>query len=55
MNRLENMLYNAILVIFDESIIEYESLDDELFIEKICQDVGLTEAEYKKLMFKEGM
>lgn len=50
MNRLETMLYNAIMVIFDESQMEYEGLDDELFVEMICNEIGLTEAEYEELI-----
>ena len=50
MERLETMLYNAILMIFDESQTEYKGLNDERFIEKICNEIGLTEAEYEELI-----
>ena len=50
MENLKVKLYNAILTIFDESFTEYSGLDDEEFMEKICQSVGMTEIEYKKLM-----
>ena len=49
---LENMLYNAIILLFDENITEYNGLDDEEFIDKICSEVGMTEKEYRKLMFE---
>jgi hypothetical protein len=48
---MENMLYNAIILLFDENITEYNGLDDEEFIEKVCNEVGMTEKEYRKLMF----
>ena len=49
---MENMLYNAIILLFDENITEYNGLDDEEFIDKICSEVGMTEKEYRKLMFE---
>ena len=51
MENLKAKLFNAILALFDESFTEYKGLDDELFIEKVCRSVGMTEAEYKNLMF----
>ena len=48
---MENMLYNAIILLFDENITEYNGLDDKEFIEKVCSEVGMTEKEYRKLMF----
>lgn len=50
MESLKAKLYNAILTIFDESFTEYKGLDDEEFIEMVCQSVGMTEPEYKELM-----
>lgn len=50
MNDLEIKLYNAIILLFDENITEYNGLDDEEFIEKVCSEVGMTEEEYRKLM-----
>ena len=49
--KMEKMLYNAIILLFDENITEYNGLDDEEFIEKVCSEVGMTEKEYRKLMF----
>ena len=48
---MEKMLYNAIILLLDENITEYNGLDDEKFIEKVCSEVGMTEKEYRKLMF----
>ena len=50
--KMEKMLYNAIILLFDENITEYNGLDDEEFIDKICSEVGMTEKEYRKLMFE---
>ena len=50
MKNLEVKLYNAIILLFDENITEYNGLDDEEFIEKVCSEVGMTEKEYRKLM-----
>ena len=55
MENLKVKLYNAILTIFDESFTEYNGLDDEEFIEKVCQSVGMTETEYKELMFEKDL
>ena len=55
MENLKVKLYNAILTIFDESFTEYNGLDDEEFIEKICQSVGITEPEYKELMLENDL
>lgn len=49
-NRLETMLYNAILSWYDDSLTEYHGLDDEEFIERVCNLTGLTEAEYEDLI-----
>lgn len=49
-SRLETMLYNAILSWYDDSLTEYHGLDDEEFVEKVCNLTGLTEAEYEDLI-----
>ena len=54
MENLKTKLYNAILTLFDESFTEYNGLNDELFIEMVCTNIGITEAEYKELMFGES-
>lgn len=48
--RLETLLYNAILSWYDDSLIEYHGLDDENFINRVCGLTGLSEEEYKDLV-----
>ena len=50
MNRLETMLYNAIMTLFEYNRTEYKGLNDELFIDFVCRNIGLSEAEYEELM-----
>lgn len=50
MENMETKLFNAIVTIFDTSFTEYDGLDDEEFIEMVCESVGMTETEYKELM-----
>lgn len=55
MENLKVKLYNAILTIFDESLTVYNGLDDEEFIQKICESVGMTEPEYRELMMEKDL
>ena len=48
--RLETLLYNAILCWYENSFTEYNGLDDEDFINKVCGETGLSVEEYHKLM-----
>lgn len=48
--RLENILYNAILSWYDDSLTEYHGLDDEDFISRVCGLTGMEENEYRNLM-----
>lgn len=48
--RFENLLYNAIICLLDFNITEYNGLDDEEFIEFVCDEVGMSKEEYKTLM-----
>ena len=48
--KLETLLYNAIISWYDDSLIEYHGLDDEKFINKVCESIGIDEDEYKHLM-----
>lgn len=50
MENMKTKLYNAIVTLFDQSFTEYDGLDDEEFIEMVCESVGMTETEYKELM-----
>lgn len=49
MKNLEIKLYNAIVLIAEN---ENYKLDDSDFIESICQGIGMTEEEYRKLMLE---
>lgn len=49
MNDLEVKLYNAIILIADN---ENYKLDDDDFIEIMCQGIGMTKEEYRKLMLE---
>lgn len=49
-NRLEQMLYNAIISWYDDSLTEYHGLDDEEFINRVCGLTGLSESEYEDLV-----
>lgn len=51
-NKMENLevrLYNAIILIAEN---ENYRLDDDDFIESICEGIGMTEEEYRKLMLE---
>ena len=47
---LETLLYNAIISWYDDSITEYHGLDDEDFINRVCERTGMTEADYEDLI-----
>ena len=47
---LETLLYNAIISWYDDSITEYHGLDDEDFINRVCEKTGMTEADYEDLI-----
>ena len=49
MKELEVKLYNAIVLIAEN---ENYKLDDNDFIETMCQGIGMTEEEYRKLMLE---
>ena len=49
MKNLEIKLYNAIVLIAEN---ENYKLDDSDFIESICQGIGMTEEEYRKLVLE---
>lgn len=50
-NRLETMLYNSIIALYDYNITHYKGLDDELFIALVCAEIGLSEEEYSDLIY----
>lgn len=47
---LRNALYNAIVGWYDDLLEEYNGLDDENFIHRVCKETGITKAEYNELM-----
>ena len=49
-DRLKSLLYNAILAWYDDSITEYHGLDDEEFVNRVCERTGLSEMEYEGLI-----
>ena len=50
MNDLEKMLFNAIIGWYDNSMESYHGLEDEEFVERVCELTGMTEEYYFKLM-----
>ena len=50
MENMEEKLYNAIIMIFDEALNDCGSLDNPEFAEMVCESVGLTLPEYMYLM-----
>ena len=48
--KLENYLYNAIISWYDDSLTEYHGLDDEEFVKRVCEAIGMTETDYEDLM-----
>ena len=49
-SRLESLLYNAIISLYDDSLTKYHGLDDEEFVERVCNLTGLSQAEYENLI-----
>ena len=49
-DRLEQMLYNAIISWYDDSLTEYHGLDDKEFMNRVCSLTGLSETEYEDLV-----
>jgi len=50
MNDLEKMLFNAIIGWYDDAMESYHGLEDENFVERVCELTGMSEEEYFKLM-----
>ena len=49
--KLETLLYKTIIAWFDEvQYIDYNSIDEQGWIEYVCSEIGITEEEYKKIM-----
>lgn len=49
-SKLKSIIFNAIIALLDFNITEYKGLDDEEFIEFICDEVGIHKDDYKELM-----
>ena len=47
---LETLLYNAISSWYDDSMTEYHGLDDEEFVNRVCERTGMAEADYEDLI-----
>ena len=47
---LETLLYKAIISWYDDSITAYHSVDDEEFVNRVCERTGMTEADYEDLI-----
>jgi len=52
MKNLQTILYNAILCLYDDSMASYHGIDDEAFIQHVCERTGLTEEEYGNIMLE---
>lgn len=49
---MEQYLYNAILAWYDDSLTEYHGLDDQDWIDRVCERTGMSEEEYRKLLLE---
>ena len=47
---LKTALYNAIIMWYDDSLVQHKSLEDETWIDYCCESIGITEEQYKELM-----
>lgn len=47
---MENLLYNAIIKWFDDAFTDWGSIDDPDWIEYVCNEIGITKEEYKRIM-----
>lgn len=49
MNNME-VLFDAIICWFEEAFEDWGSIDDPDWIEHVCEGIGITEEEYRKIM-----
>ncbi len=47
---MEDVLYRAIIRWFDDSFKDWKSIDNPDWINYVCKEIGITEAEYKRIM-----
>ena len=48
----ENIINNAITVWLSEAIDDWESLDNPEWIEHVCNETGLTEEDYRRIILE---
>ena len=53
MKDLKTKLYNAIINWYDDSMEHYKGIDDDDFIQKVCENLQITKDQYMELMFSE--
>ena len=47
---MEDVLYNTIIKWFDDALTDWGSIDDPDWIDYVCNEIGITETEYKRIM-----
>ena len=47
---METALYNAIIKWFDDSLEDWNTIDNEEWIDYVCEEIGITRDEYKRIM-----
>lgn len=47
---MEVALYNAIIKWFDDASTDWGSINDTDWIKYVCEEIGITEEEYKRIM-----
>ena len=47
---LTSFLFNAIIAWYDDSLIEYHGINDDEFIQRVCNATGMSRTEYNKIM-----
>lgn len=53
--RSKSIIYNLIITILENSMTQYDSIEDEAFIDYICKEANITKTEYKNLMTTNAM
>lgn len=49
---MREYLFNAILAWYDDSMAEYHGLEDEEWIERVCDRTGMTREEYMDIVLE---
>lgn len=50
MVNMETLLYNTIICWFNEALEDWGTIDNEDWIHHVCEEIGITETEYKIIM-----